>query len=274
VEQQPDYPNKGPDVTSLYYHHIPTFTAYLIDYLFTDAETRSHGNIVFPATRQDGYVWFDSRLYGHAPGKIYGQTAWPWLHRTAATVDNINVDRILAHGDGKFYVVLLNQTPEQQKVTVHFDRAVLGYTSGSVAVWKDNVSAAGLKLQQDGVAVTVSPSGITALMLDGVNVRVATHQTAPPASLPLPDGSGVLRKPIPGSKLEAAGAVIVPPPFAWRDLYVFVAAGMKECSSARLFYRIGNAPEQQTAINQYPCEFTVRIDDMNAAIDWRVELPK
>ena len=272
AEQQPDYPTKGPDVTSLYYHHIPSFTAYLIDYLFADAETRSHGKVVFPATRQDGYVWFDSRLYGHAPGRVYGRLAWPWLHRTAATVDNINVDRILAHGDGKFYVVLLNQTPEAQKVTVHFDRTVLGALGRSVAVWKDNVSAGGLQLRQDSVTTTLSPSGITTVMMEGVNVKVATHRELPPASLPLPGTSTALRKPIPGSELEAVGAVILPPPFVWRDLYVFVAAGMKECSAARLFYRIGNGPEQQTAIDRYPCEFTVRIDDMKAPIEWRVEL--
>lgn len=31
------------------------------------------------------------------------------LHRTAATVDNVADDRVHAHGDGSFHVVLLNQ---------------------------------------------------------------------------------------------------------------------------------------------------------------------
>jgi hypothetical protein len=266
VEQQPDYPTKGPDVTSLYYHHIPTFTAYLIDYLFTDAEMRSHGNIVFPAVRQDGYVWFDSRLYGHAPGKIYGQTAWPWLHRTAASVDNINVDRILAHGEGKFYVVLLNQTPEPQKVTVHFDRAVLGYSSGNVTEYGHGI----LPMKQDRVAVTLPASGITTLILEGVHIDVPTHRIAPAASA---ETSTIEHKPIPGTKLEATATVIDAPPFTLRDLYVYVAAGMHECSAAKLIYRAGSGPEQQATVNQFPCEFTVRIEDTKSPIDWRVELP-
>ena len=109
-------------------------------------------------------------------------------------------------------------------------------------------------------------------MLDGVNVQVTTHQSAAPATLPLPDGPASVRKPIEGSKLEAIGTVISAPPFASRDLYVFVAAGMKECSSATLFYRVGEGREQQVNVNQYPCEFTARVNDMKAPIDWRVQL--
>jgi hypothetical protein len=277
VEQKPDYPTKGPDVTSLYYHHIPSFAAYIIDYLFTDAEVRSKGNVIFPAIRQEGYVWFDSRLYGHAPGKVYGQSAWPWLHRTAATVDDINVDRVLAHGahgDNKFFVILLNQTAEPRKVNVHFDAAVLGYSAGShsVAVWRDNAAAPRQPIAQDTVNVELSPSGITVLELDGTHIDVASHRAAPPSHFPLPDGQSLMRKPIAGSKLQAVGTLISAPPFSTRDLYVFVAAGMKDCSSARLTYRVGTGPEQQVTVDRYPCEFTVPIHDATAPIDWRIEL--
>jgi len=39
------YPYKGPDVTSLYYHHIPAHLALSLDFLITEAIQRSYGNI-------------------------------------------------------------------------------------------------------------------------------------------------------------------------------------------------------------------------------------
>jgi hypothetical protein len=255
IQQKPDYPTTGPDVTSLYYHHIPSFTAYLIDYLFTDAETRSQGTIVFPTTRQDGYVWFDSRLYGHAPGKIYGESAWPWLSRTAATVDNINVDRILAHSGTTLYVVLLNQTSDLQTTTVRF--GLKG--ANTVRVWKDNARVAPVNLN---AALTLSPGGITVLALDGVHIDIPTHRTPPAAHLDLPQTSTLVHKG------DAVGTLITAPPFTSRDLYVFVAS--RECTSARLLYRVGNGPEQQATVDRYPCEFTVHLNDTQSAVDWRV----
>jgi hypothetical protein len=271
--QKPDYPVKGPDVTWLYYHHIPPFAAYVLDYLFTDAEMRSKGAVAFPSTRQLGYVWFDSRLYGHAPGKVYGQTAWPWLHRTAAAVDNINVDRVLAHGDGRFHVVLLNQTPEAQPVNLKFDAAVLGrdVANAQAKLWIDNAPAGAVRIVNGTATLRVPPMGIAAVTLEGVRIDVPTHRAAPPAHTPLPGAPAVERKPVPGSKLQAVGTVISAPPFAWRDLYVYVTGGHTDCTAATLYYRTGPGPEQKAQVDRFPCEFSVRLEPGPSKVEWRVE---
>lgn len=272
--QRPDYPLAGPDVTSLYVHHIPPFAAYVLDYLFTDAEMRSDGAVAFPSTRQCGYVWFDSRLYGHAPGKVYGEAAWPWLHRTAATVDTINVDRVLAHGDSTFHVVLLNQVREQQNVRVKFDGKVLGRSveGAPVKVWSDNQAAAPLTVRGGSVQVSLKPLGIAALTLEGVRIDVPTHRGTPPDHFALPTQPAVRRVAIPGTKLEAIGAEILVPPFKWRDLHVYVAAGLDDCRSAVLRYRIGNGAEAQIKAERFPWEFSVRIDDLKSPVTWQVDV--
>lgn len=273
-----DYPFKGPDVTTIYHHHIPPFTAYVLDYLFTDAEMRSAGAVAFPWVRQCGYVWFDARLRGHAPGRIYGHTAWPWLHRTAATVDTVTVDRVLAHGDGRFFAILLNQTGERQRTRVRFDAAVLGrrLAGVSVARWSDNRESAALTMDEAGsVEVDVSPNGIVVLGVDGVKIDVPTHRVAPPKSAVHPTDpavrSAVVRKPTGLRGIDAVGTEIHAPPFAWRDLFVYVAAGIDECRSATLRYRVGNGPERTVEDDSYPWEFTVRVDDADAPIVWSVE---
>lgn len=271
--QRPDYPVAGPDVTWLYFHHIPPFAAYVLDYLFTDAETRSKGAVSFPSARQCGYVWFDNRLRGHAPGKVYGWPAWPWLHRTAATVDTINVDRVLAHGGGRFHVVLLNQVREKQTVRVKFDANALGrpVEGAKLAVRLDNKPASPLRIKDDMVTLKLKPLGSAALTLDGVKINVPTHRAAPPAKLPLPDDNGLRRQPVASTKLEAIGAELCVPPFTWRDLYVYIAAGLDDCRSATLRYRVGNGEEQRVKVERFPWEFSVRVDDARSPITWSVE---
>lgn len=272
--QRPDYPVVGPDVTTIYHHHIPPFAAYVLDYLFTDAEVRSRGAVRFPAVRQCGYVWFDARLRGHAPGTVYGEVAWPWLHRTAATVDSVNVDRVLAHGGGKFHVVLLNQVRERQEARVKFDARALGrdVEGARVVLRLDNRAPAATEVKDGVVSLDLPPLGIAALTIDGVSIDVPTHRVAPPERLALPTTPALRRLAIGGTGLEAIGTEIVVPPFAWRDLFVYVAARIDECKSATLRYRVGDGPEGQVMAERFPWEFSVRVDDMTSRVTWVVDV--
>jgi len=268
-----DYPLTGPDITCIYYHHVVPFAAYVLDYLFTDAEVRSGGKITFPWVRQHGYAWFDSRLRGHAPGKVYGHEAWPWLHRTAATVDTVNVDRVLAHGDGKFHVVLLNQVREPQRARVTFDERALGrrVDGAAVTVVPGNRPAQSLTVADRSVSLELPALGIAALTLDRVHVDVPTHRTRPPQHFELPTQPGTIKAGFDGAKFEARGAWIAAPPFEHRDLYVYLAASAAQCQRATLCYRVGNREEQSTSCEHFPFEFTVRVDDIATPVTWRVE---
>lgn len=272
--QRPDYPLKGPDVTSLYVHHVPPTAAYVLDYLFSDVETRSEGKIAFPYVRQCGYVWFDSRLYGHAPGQVYGQTAWPWLHRTAVTLDNINVDRVLAEGDGKFHVILLNQVNEAQHVRVTFDEKVVGRTvdGARLQVHRDNQDGEPIAIQDRAAEIDLRPLGITVLTLDGVKIDVPTHRVTPPAKFALPSEPGLRRAAFAGTSLEAVGTELQVAPFTWRDLYVYVTAAIDDVRSATLRYRVGDGPEQRIEGREFPWEFSVRVEDLHAPISWQVDI--
>ncbi|HSI16008.1 MAG TPA: hypothetical protein VK961_28425 [Chthoniobacter sp.] len=272
--QRADYPLKGPDVTSLYVHHVPPTAAYVLDYLFSDVETRSAGEVAFPYVRQCGYVWFDSRLYGHAPGKVYGESAWPWLHRTAVTLDNINVDRVLAEGGGKLHVILLNQVAEPQFVRVTFDSRVLGRDVDglTVNVHQENQPANPLSINVDTVEVKVGGLGITVLTVEGLKIDVPTHRITPPAQFALPSQPAIQHAAFADSSLEAVGTELQVPPFTWRDLYVYVTASIDDVRSATLRYRVGDGPEQRIEGREFPWEFSARVKDMSAKISWQVDI--
>jgi hypothetical protein len=124
----PRYPYVGPDITSLYYHHIPVHFAFTVDYLLADAEARSGGQVAFPWVKQKNYAWFNSRVYTAEPGSVYGDKwAALWLERGVVTTD-AKTDWLAARSPERFWVMLMNQTRAPRTVTAKLDRAKIGLT--------------------------------------------------------------------------------------------------------------------------------------------------
>jgi hypothetical protein len=271
-----DFPYRGPDVSAIYFHHIPAFAAYVLDYLFTDVETRSGGAISFPSVRQKGYVWFDNRLRGFAPGVLYGESAWLWLNPRAAISSNQAIDVVLAHNDKTLWTVLLNQTLQSQRTTISFDPKTIGTsTQGKVLrSWTNNHPASPITIKERSVEVELPPMGMTVLALDGAHINVPTHHGIAAAFLPLPGAGPLTDQRVEMSSFHAFGTVLAVPPATRRDLYVYIAASVKECPAATLIYRVGLEREQKSSMTQSPCEFSVRIPAGNEKVTWRVVLSK
>lgn len=268
-----DYPKVGPDITSLYLHHIPAFTASIVDFLFTDVEIRSAGKVAFPWVRQCGYVWFDSRLWGHAPGLVYGEEAWPWLNRAVVKLDNPAIDHLPAQGGGKFHVVLLNQSPEPQTVQVTLDGRSLGreIEGATLKVHLDNVPAGMATVKNGRVAVTLKPMGIATLTLEGVKIDVPSQRVKPPQHFKLPGTSSQSLAKIEGTPWQAKGTILQAPPFSWSDLYVAVDAGLQDLKWAALRYRVDGGEEKRLQVDRFPFEFTVRLDQPEKPVSWEIE---
>ncbi len=114
-----DFPYKGPDVSSIYYHHIPAHLAFVTDYLVSEAVQRSGGNVSFPYGRQEGFVWFSNRIYGGAPGKIFDDPkAMLWLRKGLVESSNPEVNYLTAVSDKQLWVLLCNESPEEVKTTI------------------------------------------------------------------------------------------------------------------------------------------------------------
>jgi hypothetical protein len=123
----PRYPYEGPDVTDFYYHHIAPHLAWTLDYLVATAELRSGGRIAFPSQRQNGYAYFDSRVYGHRPGTVLGhEGAWLWLRRDLVAIDNPQLDFLTAHSGDAFFLILLNESDRAEAATVRLSATALG----------------------------------------------------------------------------------------------------------------------------------------------------
>ncbi|MDR1282157.1 MAG: hypothetical protein LBK99_15255 [Opitutaceae bacterium] len=143
----PDYPKKGPDLTSFYWHHVPVHLAMTLDYLFTDIETRARGAIRFPYVKQQGYVWFSNRIHGGQPGRVLDDdSCWPWLDRRSFSVDTPKVDHLGARGRDKFHLILLNQARGPATARVSIDAARTGIIPGTTPRLRAGADSAGTPL--------------------------------------------------------------------------------------------------------------------------------
>ena len=117
--QHPDFPYKGPDYVTIYYHHIPVFMGMLEDFLINDVWYRSDCNIEFPMVFQQGYAYFDMNRYGQAAGKFYDeQDMWLWITPGIVSPDNRSIDYIAARKEGTLGVAFVNQKMEDVTTTI------------------------------------------------------------------------------------------------------------------------------------------------------------
>ncbi|MBN2450031.1 MAG: hypothetical protein JXR77_06560 [Lentisphaeria bacterium] len=267
----PRYPYDGPDLSCIYYHHIPAHLAWTLDYLVAELALRSEGRVSFPSQRQFGYAWFDSRTYGHAPGRVYdAENAWLWLRRGVVSVDQTSVNTLLAHNGHNLFVALMNENNTPEQVTVDFSPDLLGVAPGSLRrteVLRNNAPAEPLALAQDRGTVTVPGRGLVVLSVPGVHIDVPTHRRFPvPDAGPHPAGIEVPTDA--GFPVRAAVIQVLPGPW---DAYVWCAASPQQVRRATLHFSIDGAAWQGCEVDRYPFEFSVPVADPAAAFRFRVE---
>jgi len=155
------------------------------DYLVTDLEVRSAGAIAFPAGRQCGYVWFDNRLFGHQPGRVFDrQDVWPWLPRKGVSVDRPELNWLAGYDDDSVYIFLSNTSNTAVESTVTLD--LTKFTGDIQAIFsrqdKDHErprNAAGSQAR-----VTVSPQGLSILRFQGLQPPASWQRTKTPLLKP------------------------------------------------------------------------------------------
>jgi hypothetical protein len=286
----PRYPYVGPDVSCIYYHHILPHLAWTIDYLVAEAALLSGGEVMFPSQRQHGYVWFDSRVYGHAPGKVFGtEDAWLWFHRDAVKLDNPAINYLLAHTGGRLCVILMNENHADESLTVEF---LLDHHGGAQLTAEPPVA---VEYARRRATLTIGSRQLVVLTLDGVNIplpagagcgspiphppRPLGHQESETRTV---DRSGEVGRPSP-SALPTPGSVVVATtlkdvevraaaiqarPGPW-DAYLWCTALPSQARKLTFYYQL-DGPWREVDDAEYPFQLTVPIADAGTPVRFRV----
>jgi len=253
-------------VTSLHYNHPWAHVAMLYDYLLADVYYVSKRAIDFPVEYAEGYAYCRSFIFGVNPGKFYNEDhVRLFMPKDIVTVSNIQANYITGYGNGKLYVALVNQRYSNERVTVRFNEAKAGMHKGrkyTAKLWKDNKPAGTVEIADGEITVDLSPEGITALAIEGVNIQPVFQKKI------LSQGDKAWSVDHAATGFENDRAVL----FNFGDnllsAYVWMEADSRKYPSATLEYAIDGKWSSVTKTG-YPYDFTIDLPDHASRFEYR-----
>jgi hypothetical protein len=248
ITMQPGFPYKGPDVSSVYYHHIPPHLAFTLDFLVTETIQRSEGKVNFPYAKQDGFVWFNSRVFGGGSGEVYDDTqVHLWLKKGLVSIDHPAVNYVTAISDNRFWLLLLNESADAVTCNVQLGKEVP--VKGN-AVATAYTPAATLPLRDGHLRVAMAGRGFTALSFP-LAVKQSTKHIPPVKS-----GMQVLDL---GPGIGKCYAFRIRSPFGWDAVYTYLESPPEEGLQASFTLN-----GKQATVTAYPYEYSFYPLDITA----------
>lgn len=247
VPMQPNFPYVGPDVSAIYYHHIPAQLAFTYDFLITEAMQRSQGNINFPYSKQEGFVWFNNRIFGGGKGKIYDDPRVSlYLKKDIVQLDNVEVNYITAVSENKFWVILMNEASEPSSVQLTLSNNIdVISNSEAQAFSNDDCNATPITMNGRTVQTTLSPKNVTAI------------------SFPLTDSQVEVKVPKIANGMQTISVdnnwgklyvFRIRSPFGWDSIYAYMEASPLNNSKASLQTNLNGQKIERIA---YPYEWSL-----------------
>jgi hypothetical protein len=260
ITMQPQFPYKGPDVSSIYYHHIPPHLAFTLDYVVTEAIQRSNGHVHFPYGKQDGFVWFNNRLFGGGKGRIYDDNRVSlWMKKGLVQVDKPEINYVTAVSDDRFWLLLMNEAPTAVQANVQVGSEVPVASQSTASLY----TAAGSKkgtavMSHRKLTVSLAAKGFTAL-----SIPLSAKQV-PPAVQPVNGGMKVVDLGEPWGKCYVFR---IRSPFGWDSIYGYLETAPLQGATATI-----TVNGKTDSKNAYPYEWSFHSIDTNAKVTCTLQL--
>ena len=259
-----DYPYVGPDMTSLYWHHIPIFLSMVEDFLVNEAWAKSKQNIDFPYVYQGGYAYFNSYQYGQAAGKFSDEDdMWLWIEKGVVNPDNINIDYVAAKKDGVMGIGLMNEDNKELTTTVTLGEKVGTGITTTATLYDADGNKSTVEVVNNQFTVTIPSKGIMSVVIkDLANVKkpeyvkeyTYSNQVGQTASS---HGNGM------GYVIQLTDDEY------WA--YVYISNNIKTAKSATLTYTV-NGETKKVTDDKACFEWLIKVDDPMAAFEYSIEV--
>ena len=250
VYQKPDFPlhsHQEMNVNSMHYNHIWPHMSIVLDYLVSEAETRSGGGIRFPAMFVEAFANLGCRIYGHVSGKWdNGDEVILWMPQRLLDVSNRQLNYITARNpEGtRLYLAFCNESLEPETAEVRINDALV---SGATAPF----------------SVTVAPGGIRTFVLDGVKTKVSFQNSLIGAE---PGWSEDY------CKDDYGRAMLINVGKTGKRVFAYVYGDGAQYKSARLRYRTDAGVWNEVTDSVFPFEFTIPVDEKTGLFEYQFVL--
>jgi hypothetical protein len=269
VYEKSDFPMRTTTLlnttTSMHYNHVWPQINLMFDYMVSDVAARTLGAVDFPGHYVQNLAHMQSQVYTNG-GKFYGdQNLTLWMPKDIVSPANEQLNFISAYGNGKFYIVFTNQNSQQVNTTVTINSTLLNVNGKSYAQWQQNISASGGFISGNQFTVSVAPHGVTAIAIDGVDVKTKFQQKLLTNTLK----NRWNKYYEPSIPVGASRSILLNPSDSLTRLYVFSTNAKGTHTSVKLQYSINKGNWQELTDNVYPFEFSVDINTATS-IDYKV----
>jgi len=245
------YPYKGPDVTSLYYHHIPSHLSFVLDYLLTEATQRSKGGIGFPYGKQEGFVWFNNRVYGGEKGYIlHDRDAQLYMRQDMLRLSSTDVNWLSAVSASNLWLILMNEKDSALNVSLRLNTPLVspnGMATEHHFAQTNSVVSEERGLKQNALTTTIAPKGITFVSLPLVK-SLPTYTFSP-----ISNGFKMVQ-------LDSSHRLYlfrIRSPFGWDSFYGYIDTPLTKGHSASLTCQVGSAKPQMDERMAFPYEWSI-----------------
>ncbi|WP_126970266.1 hypothetical protein [Gynurincola endophyticus] len=254
-----DFPYKGPDVSSVYYHHIPPHLAFTLDFLITEAIQRSGGNIEFPYSIQEGFVWFANRIYGGGYGKVFGdEHVKLWMKKGLVTSANPSVNYVTAVSENNFWILLSGESETDEDVEIHWSAETGATSDGTAVIFDANNNKTTIKIVGGKSTLKIPAKGFRAVRIPLKNKNNFT------AASPLKKGMYVFDMGAPWGKVFVFR---IRSPFGWDSIYGFAETAPIEGAEVKITFN-GKAEK----ITAYPFEWSFYKIKTDEKVELKLEL--
>ena len=252
--------------TSFHYNHVLPMANLVLDYLMAEASHHSKGAIDFPSEYTECYSYLQSSVYG-APGRFYDQiNVTPWMPKDLVKTDNVQVNHITARGENTLCIAFMNECDRELKnVAVKLD---LPAGSHSATIWRDNQRENRKLTVVNGAAkISLSPKGITALIIEGVPMQASFQSKFSQAYTP----SKTITHQVLQTPFGEAHAMILSfgPELTW--LYAYLSCDGKTVKSAKLNLKLPDRAET-LADDIFPFDFSVPLKHTDTTAELAFEV--
>lgn len=235
-----DFPYKGPDVSSIYYHHIPPHWAFVWDFLVTEAMQRSAGKISFPYSKQEGFVWFANRIY-HGTGKVFDDpNARLWMKKGLLELNSDEVNYVTAISDKNLWVILNSEAFTNTALQVKLAEAQKLGLGQTATLYQEDGKTETISLQDGLLKISLPAKGLRAI---AIPIQAAEKL---PTAMPLKKGMQLLDL---GAELGKVYVFRIRSPFGWDSIYAYAESSPLKNAS----FTVSCNGEEKT-VDSYPYE--------------------
>lgn len=252
-----EFPYKGPDVSSIYYHHIPPHLAFTTDYLVSEMIQRSNGKVKFPYGKQEGFVWFSNRVYGGSAGSVFDdKNVSIWMKKGLITSSEPQINYVTAVSPNSFYILLANESLAETETTLRLGNEIKEELSlSSAKCLGEKISKNMLNIiTEDVVSVKLKPKGFCVVSIPvkstANNMKSAISKHIDKSFIPeLKEGFKMIDS---GTRAGRIFTFRIRSPFGWDSIYLFCET--PPCDDLSVEFITDNHTQ---TLNKYPYEYSL-----------------